>query len=257
MARLFHFGGSHLSPRDRWLNYLERQLEEVDGLEHMKLALYPDLKFCQHQISVGSIKTPTDVFRAVVEQCGDEQIALAKYHCALKSLGKKLRGAMCIESAKEQFDFHLPPPLGPEHRSKEFQFFLCLTKISKTLRNQRPVEQNGERNVVRWFCSQKYLKTNPANIRHLPDLFVRAYQERIITPDNTQALRDCLLHYQLYKALKYLYIYCGSVFTSNPNESVAHICKCCMYTLLVIVLQAFLTYRLYIRACLYYAIMFS
>ena len=224
MAGIIHPGCSFLSPRNRWLNHLNRQLEEIDGLEHMKLALYPDIKSLQSRIGVGSIKSPTDLFYAVVDQCGDEQIALAKYHCALLSLGKKLRGIACIESAKKQFDFHLPPPLSPEHQTKEFQFFLCLTKISKTLRNQT-VEQNGEQSVVKWFTTQKRLNTHPFNIHGLPDLFLRAFQKCIITPDNTQDLRDCLLHYHLYKALKYLNEYCGSVFPPSQTPFESMTCK--------------------------------
>lgn len=213
-----HSSRSRLSPRNRWLNHLNRQLEEVDGLEHMKLALYPDIKSLQSQIGLGWIKTPTDLFYAVVDICGDEQLALAKFHCALLSLGKTMRGIKCIESAKNQFDFHLPPPLSPEDQSKEFQFFLCLTKISKTLRNQMP-EQNGERSVVKWFTTQKRLNAHPLNIHGLPDLFLRAYQNHIITPDNTQDLRDCLMHYHLYNALKHLNEYCGSVFPPSRFEA--------------------------------------
>ena len=102
-----------LSPRDRWLHYLHQQLAEDDGVEHLNLALYADLQSQQHQISIGTIKTPAEVFHSDSIVKNDERLALAKFRCALESLGGRLRGNLCILiNAPINCMPHHPPP-GP------------------------------------------------------------------------------------------------------------------------------------------------
>ena len=202
-----------LSTRDLWLQYVNQQLAEDHGVEHLKLALYTDIL----PSALDALKTPADVFHAIAE--GDEQLALAKFHCALESLGRQLRGKLCIRNAKELYRFELPSPLPPDKQTKEFQFFLCLTKISKTLRNHRPGDQNGEEELIRKFSSKQFLKTYHSNIHGIPDLFVRTHRARIITPDNTEELKKFLSSHKRYKkALEYLHQYHGSVFPPSPGD---------------------------------------
>ena len=212
-----------LSKRDLWLHHLNQQLPEDDGVEHLKLALHTELL----PSAVDTLKTPTDVFHAIAER--DEQLALAKFRCALESLGRQLRGKLCVRNAKELCEFELPRPLPLGKQTKEFQFFLCLTKISKTLRNHRPEDQNGEEELIRKFSSKQFLKTYHSNIRSIPDLFVRAYRARIITPDNTEELKNFLLSHERYnKALEYLNQYRGSVFPSFPGVKETTVTSMCV-----------------------------
>ena len=208
---LSHSGPTLISARDRWLQYLDRQLAESEGVALLKLSLYTET--AQSQLT--SIKTPTELFHHVcTSNGGDEQLTLAKFHRSLLSLGGKLRGRMCINSAQQQFGLHLPPPFNPKHQSREFKFFQCLTQISKKLKLG---EQNGENEVMIHFCHPNHLAINHRNIAGLPDLFVRLYQKRIVTPDNTQKLRDCLTQYDLRDAMRYLNEYCGSEFPPNQG----------------------------------------
>ena len=200
-----------VSIRDRWLYYLQQQLAEDEGVEHLKLALQADINPNTAEL----IKTPADLFHAIAK--GDEELALAKFHCALDSLGRQLRGHMCIRNADALYGLKLPPPLPRREQTTDFQFFLCLTKISKTLRNHQPNQCNGQKEVIRWFSSKRLLNTYHSNLHSLPDLFVRAYRARIITPGDTHELHDCLSHHKLEKALKYLHEYYGAVFPPLPG----------------------------------------
>jgi hypothetical protein len=193
------------------LYYLQQQLAEDEGVEYLKLALHADINPNTAEL----IKTPTDLFHAIAK--GDEELALAKFHCALDSLGRQLRGHMCIRNADALYGLKLPPPLPRREQTTDFQFFLCLTKISKTLRNHRPNQCNGQKEVIRWFSSKRLLNTYHSNFHSLPELFVRAYRARIITPGDTHELHDCLSHHKLEKALKYLHEYYGAVFPPLPG----------------------------------------
>lgn len=189
-----------LCPLGKWLNYVDGQLEEVEGLAYLKLALHSEID----QKTRVSIKAPSFLFHELKGRHGEE--ALPMYHCALLSMGRKLRGRMCVDNAKQLFGLDLPPPISTQKQSKEFKFFQCLTRISKVLRGQE-----GEEKLLKYFSRKEYLRRSHHNIHGLPDLFVRLFNDRKITPDDTQNLYTSLQHYDLDKALRHLHEYRGSV----------------------------------------------
>ena len=196
-----------LSPLDRWLNYVDGQLEEDEGVAYLKLALRSEIP----QGILASIKTPSHLFRELQGRHGKD--ALPKYHRALLSVGGKLRGRMCVDNAKQMYGLDLPPAINTQNQSKEFQFFQCLTRIGVALR-----EQKKEEKLLIYFSTRQYLNTSHHNIHGLPDLFVRLCGARIITPDDTKSLQTSLEHYDVDKALRHLHAYLGSVNGEKSSE---------------------------------------
>ena len=182
--KLYYFSLSRArtpDPVGRLLNICDDQIHDV-GLERLRLILYPILPWNELQ----KLTTPSEMYHrlASLEQYSTEDKALNLFVFALKAIGGSSRGKYCAEKAKHIFrcDF----TLGFSQQSKEIQFFFWLLKID------RRIPERFKKEIIE-KCAN-ILKLNHRQFRgSLPHLFVKLYQKKIVSENDTVQLRKVLL----------------------------------------------------------------
>ena len=164
------------------LNYVDKQIHD-EGVQCLKLVLYPLLGWSELE----KCKNPSEIYHMLEDRdcLGSQAKALQMFIFALKAIGGKLRGKHCAQEAKTRLSPQLTPPdLHFNEQSKKFQFFFYLVKIVRCL-----PEQSHETVI------QHYAKVESVNYRFiegLPDLFIRLYQDKKISEDDSRELNTVL-----------------------------------------------------------------
>ena len=179
-----------------WLQHVNDQLSRPEGVDYLKLALYPFLK--DNYGVAERLELPSQVYDFLLNRCfgDDRSITLQWFAHSLKLLGGDLRGRLLVECLKT---YEIDSPSDPAEMTKDQKFFECLTRIGRKARGLQL-----ELNLIHTFSRSKYLHVNKANIMHLPNLFLRLIQKKIISPTSTGHLVDVLTKYGARQCLFYL-----------------------------------------------------
>jgi len=179
-----------------WLQCVDGHLTP-EGLEFVKLCLYAKIAFGSYE----RIDKPSKLFYHLLKECydSDEMKTLQVFAHALKRVGNDLRGTHLVEVEMPSHGLECPQPLLERDLSNETYFCLCLVKIGTKARGLLLEDR-----LKKHFCRPNYLNMNWENIHHLPELFVRLMQRRLLKWNNTVELEKYLNKYAARQCLKYL-----------------------------------------------------
>lgn len=184
-----------VNPVRQWLQHVNDQLS-LEGVEYLKLALYPFLKGIYSETE--RLTLPSKVYDFLLNTCfnNDASITLQWFVYSLDLLGGDLRGHRMVEDLQT---YAISRPSNPQKMTKDQTFFECLTRIG---RKARGLEL--EVKLIQTFSHRSFLNVNKANIISLPDLFIHLVQRNLISPTSTAHLEETLRKYGAKQCLFYL-----------------------------------------------------
>lgn len=210
-----------ISPLRMWLKVVDNHLTP-EGLEFVKLCVYSEI------ILYGvyrSLRTPSMLFDHLFHKCygSDETKTLQIFAYSLKHVGRDLHGVYLVEDRMSKCGLASPPPLEEDELSKEFKFCLCLVKIGTKSRGMEI-----ELNLKKHFSRPCFLDMHHGNLLHLPHLFVKLVQKKIVLWNETHLLQKAFEKYGAKQCLKYLNEYHKKVglppITSvDGDEGIVHL----------------------------------
>lgn len=182
-----------LPPVRKWLRFVDDQLSP-DGVEFLKLGLYPDVGYKKME----SIHKPSQLYDAILEQRPhEEKEVLRLFVHALRQIGGNLRGKFLTNSL-QNYSVTMPDPLTSGETQTDFKFFQCLVKIGTKVRGTEV-----EPRLKQHFARQ--LNIHHTHTANIPNLFIRLHQAGIVTSERHQKLVDFLVTHGLRrKCLPYL-----------------------------------------------------
>ena len=188
-----------------WLQLVDNHLTP-ESVAFLKLCLYPHIKF----VSYEQILKPSQLYNYLLDnhnsRPGDEKKTLQLFGNALKQLGEELRGVHLVDHCMPAYELNTPLPLKDHELTKDDKFHSCLVKIGIKSRGLKL-----ELKLQKHFCRPSYLNMNDQNLKHLPDLFVRLIQNKLIGCDDTEQLVKAFRKYGARQCLKCLDQYYHSV----------------------------------------------
>ena len=168
------------------LYYVDTQIHE-EGMGRLKLLLYPLLPWKELE----PCTTPSQMYHLLKSGDDTRENALQIFLFALKAIGGSTRGKYSFKKAVEKLGpEHTPPQLDFSQQSSKFRFFFWLLKIVRRLPEQfhKAVKQHFARAI----------DVNHRFIGGLPHLFIRLYQEKVVTEQDSEklinVLEDCKRH---------------------------------------------------------------
>ena len=177
-----------LDPIYRWLRHVDEQISPGENVDFLKFALYPFLKIDLARAQ--GLKTPSEVYNFLLEKCfqRNKEKTFQLFTHALNLLGGDQRGDYLVSAnCLSHYGISSPSALAVDKMDPESKFFDCLTTIARKARGYNLEEGLKER-----FAKKRFLNVNPRHVKHLPDLFIRLVQNRIIAPTNTYHLLRAL-----------------------------------------------------------------
>ena len=169
---------------NKWLRFVDKQIDKEEGMECLKLALYTEVKYSE--ISKKENLKPSELFHALeAMQKGTNpaEAALSKFVYCLRSVGASLRGKWCVTRMKK-FRISEPDCLNIQDQTAEFRFSnKCLLKIYRRIR-----KTESEEKLKRFFGKEDILDENHRNFDSTPHMFILLLQQRKITPDDQTLL---------------------------------------------------------------------
>ena len=171
---------SDREPVGSMLNYVDNQIHE-EGVSRLKLLLYPLLPWKELE----KCTKPSEIYRMLESTHETREEALQIFLFALKAIGGSKRGKQCAEKAAEKLGPELTPPqLDFAQQSSKFRFFFWLVKVVRRLPEQ------CQQYVMQHFANVE--DVNHRFIGNLPHLFIRLYQDKVVTDDEIGMLINCL-----------------------------------------------------------------
>ena len=185
-----------ISPLRMWLQVVDRHLTP-EGLEFVKLCVYSEINYAQYQ----SLKLPSKLFDHLLDRCyqSDETKTLQIFTYALNHVGRDLHGVYLVEDCMSKYGLLSPPPLQEDALSNEFKFCLCMVKIGTKSRGM-----NIELKLKKRFSRPRFLDMHHGNLLHLPDLFVKLLQKKMILWNDTHHLCEAFENHGARQCLRYL-----------------------------------------------------
>ncbi|XP_064395897.1 uncharacterized protein LOC135342939 isoform X3 [Halichondria panicea] len=187
-----------------WLQLVDNHLTP-ESVAFLKLGLYPRIKF----VSYEQILKPSQLYNYLLashgSRPGDEKQILQVFANALKQLGEELRGVHLVD-CMPAYGLDIPLPLKDHELTKDDKFYSCLVRVG--------IKSRGlelELRLQKHFCRPSYLNMNYQNLKHLPDLFVRLIQNKLIGCDYTEELLKAFTKYGARQCIKCLDQYYHSV----------------------------------------------
>jgi hypothetical protein len=208
-----------------FLNYVDTHIHEK-GVSRLKLLLYPLLPWKELE----KCTKPSEIYRMLESTQETREEALQIFLFALRAIGGSKRGKQCAEKAAEKLGPELTPPqLDFGQQSSKFRFFFWLVKVVRRLPEQ------CQQYVMQHFANVE--DVNHRFIGNLPHLFIRLYQDKVVTDDEIGMLINCLedckrsirkgttVMINLEKCTSYLFNFRtedeASPFSSGDEESTA------------------------------------
>lgn len=191
-----------------WLLAVDKHIDRNSpdsSLEIMKLGLLGDKNKVPYK-AISEAEKPSDVFNALEEHLGSNTAAVQRFIYALKRLGHRRNGYVCVRAYKEKV--HKDPPPKFEARDETEHFGLCQCLVDICVKIQKDVSEA----LIR-HCGRYLLATNPLNILSLAYMFTMMYQNELITPQDQEKLSialtiveaneciDCIRKYRLKYSL--------------------------------------------------------
>ena len=188
---------SEIPPISKWLLYVTANIAPRE-IALLKLCLHPTLVRDTSEAS-----TASDLFHAMDGSDDQEQhvqqAVLYKVICALRVIGCKRRGEVCIAELK-RMDIKIPE--ASEHEeSYEFRFFQCFARVARDIESD-----DDARDKIKKAFSRR-LKKNHHHYDHcaIADLFTDIYKAGLVRPDDCQeflqVLNRCKNHSKYYSII--------------------------------------------------------
>ena len=173
---------------NKWLRFVDKQIDKEEGIECLKLALYTEVKYSE--ISKDNLK-PSDLFRALEKseamqkRTNPTEATLSTFVYCLRSVGASLRGKWCVMRMKK-YGISEVDPLNVEDQTPKFRFNnQCLLKIYRRIR-----KTESEEKLKHFFGEEDILDENHRNFDSTPHMFILLLQQQKITPgDQTLLIR--------------------------------------------------------------------
>ena len=191
-----------------WLQAVNKQISK-STLEIMKLSLLGDKKEKRVQYDVlDRAKEPSDIFNALEKCLGSKEAAVQRFIYALKRVGHRRNGYVCVRAYKEIIGEDPPPKFEARNETEHFGLCQCLADICVK------IKEYVSKALIR-YCGRYLLSppTNPENIPSLAYMLTAMYHDNLITPQDQEKLaialtvvnaNDCVDCIQKYR-LKYKY----------------------------------------------------
>ena len=189
-----------LSSLKRWLHFVDKQLGS-EAVELLKLGLHSE--FIRFYSEVEELDRPSELYYILLKRCmrGSESRTLKMFVHVVQGLGGSLRGnSVTREAFGEDSTYRMkhPGPLDLKKVSKDFMFFQYLLKISIKA-DDKIFDQ-----LKKKFSQKSFLNINHRQIKSLPHLFIKLFQEKFIAANNTNYLAEVLYKYQAWDCLQIL-----------------------------------------------------
>ena len=180
-----------LDPISKWLRHVDEQIPHEVGVEMLKLALFPVIGKTKYKDSQ-ELRTPTEVYHFLEKHFKhNKQKALQWFAHALGCLqSPRNRGKYLVSDAcQNRYEISLPAP--PTDVDTELKFYECITKICDKAHGT-----DLEEKLKAQFSKKGILNTNPEGLCHLPQMFLRLIQGRIMGPKDVKRLVITLEKYE-------------------------------------------------------------
>ena len=183
----------------QWLTFVDNQIDRT-SLYILKLGLYGEIPPGRME----NLNTPSSLYHALKSLLG-ERNALPRFLYALKKLGSKRRGILCITNFTNNIS--TPPEITNEQLKGQW-LYECFMEMCIDLDGQRDVSRR-----LRNYASRHVLGVNWRHIDHIAHLFERLLQEECISNNNQDKLafildaagaKSCIVilqHYRLNNGL--------------------------------------------------------
>lgn len=168
------------------LNYIDNQIDPV-GINCLKFSLYPLLKVQWKEVD--KFTKPSEIFHALKSTQKSQKDTFAIFLFALRAIGGKKRGKSCAQEAERKLSPDLiPTPLDFGQLSREFQLFSWLLKIERRLPDEcREI-------VIQDLAKVGTVSHHVPEFQTLPQLFIRLYQSKKLTVEDTSVLSGAIYH---------------------------------------------------------------
>ena len=179
----------------QWLTFVDNQIDRT-SLYILKLGLHGEIP----QGRMENLTTPSSIYHALKSLLGERK-ALPRFLYALRKLGSKRRGKLCVTNFRNNIS--TPPEITDEQLEDQW-LYLCLMEMCIDLDGQRDISRR-----LRNYASRHVLGVNWRHIDHIAHLFVRLLQEEYISKDNQDKLafildaagaKSCLVILQQYRS---------------------------------------------------------
>lgn len=180
-----------------WLQYVDGMINRRD-IPLMKLCLYPTFECGRNGSDAEDIH---EIFQAMANSDDPdcEQAVLYKFICALRVVGGKRRGKMCVAELKSR---GINVPNFENHdESEDFRFFQCFARVA------RDVESSPNDNNMLKEALGRRLKKSHHNFNCLADMFKEIYEVQFVTPE------DCTEFCELLRRCEY-----GATYIATMNK---------------------------------------
>ena len=165
------------------LNYVDNQIHE-DGVDRLKLLMYAVLKPVWKELA--KCEKASAIYHMLEGHLGSKEKAMQMFLFALKAIGGSKRGK---QSAKKVSQILRPPKeLELEQQTDTIRFFFWLLKVARRL----PDDCNKK--LKQHFA--RTLTVNPCYIESIPQLFIKLYQDKVLSECNTSPLMKVLEQYE-------------------------------------------------------------
>lgn len=168
------------------LNYINDQVYG-DGVERLRLMLYPVLDWKELEKCIA----PSDMFQKLEAVQETREEALEIFVFSLKAIGRSKRGPQCAAEVTKRLGSSITlKEFDLRHQSRKFHFFFCLLMIERHLPQQRREE------MLKHFG--RVLKRNHRHFRGLPQLFIKLYEQKKISENDTESFQQALERHKLH-----------------------------------------------------------
>ena len=198
-----------------WLQRVNKQISE-SSVEIMKLSLLGDKR--EEQIEYNTLskaKQPSDIFNELEKRHKTREAALQRFVYALKRLGNRRNGYVCVKEYKEIVGEHPPPKFAPPNKLESFDLCQCLADICVKIK--REVSK-----ALIQCCGDYLCSTTPENIPSLAFILTSMYQNKDITPQNQEKLAIALTVVKANECIKciqyYRFRYKFPKLVINPDD---------------------------------------
>ena len=189
-----------------WLQAVNKLISK-STLEIMKLSLLGDKKEKRVQyVILNRAEEPSNIFDALAKCLGSKEAAVQRFIYALKRVGHRRNGYVCVRAYKERIGEDPPPKFDARNESESFGLCQCLADICVK------IKEDVSTALIR-YCGRYLLSTHPDNIPSLAYMLTIMYQKGLITPQDQEKLAialtiveaneciDCIRKYRLKYSL--------------------------------------------------------
>ena len=170
-----------------WLLAVNKYIDSISpdsSLEIMKLGLLGDKNKVPYE-ALNRAKQPSEIFTALAECLGSNTAAVQRFIYALKRLGHRRNGYVCVRAYKERVGEDPPPKFESRNETEHFGLCQCLVDICVK------IKKDVSKALIR-YCGRYLLSTNPHNIPSLAHMFTIMCQNELITPHDQEKLAIAL-----------------------------------------------------------------